>query len=121
FIDRGDAAGVGVVGLRRDDGSREAARGVAFPDLSVSQCARGYTRTRADTERAARIGASTRRPRETEEDEVQDTTVMTPAAPAHESFEQRISDAITSFCGKMLFVYVHIVAFTIWIATKGFG
>ena len=52
---------------------------------------------------------------------MQGTTVMTPAAPAHESFEQRISDAITSFCGKMLFVYVHIVAFTVWIATKGFG
>jgi len=52
---------------------------------------------------------------------VQQTTVMTPAAPPHESFEQRISDAITSFCGKMLFVYVHIAAFAAWIATKGFG
>jgi uncharacterized membrane protein len=46
---------------------------------------------------------------------------MTAVAPPHESFEQRISDAITSFCGKMLFVYVHIAAFTAWIATKGFG
>jgi uncharacterized membrane protein len=52
---------------------------------------------------------------------VQETTVMAPAASEHESFEQRVSDAITSFCGKMLFVYVHIVAFTVWIATKGFG
>ena len=52
---------------------------------------------------------------------MQETSVITPAAPAHEGLEQRISDAITSFCGKMLFVYVHIAAFTVWIATRGFG
>ena len=49
---------------------------------------------------------------------MQETTVMTPAAPAHESFEQRISDAITSFCGKMLFVYVHIAWFSLWIGLR---
>lgn len=43
-----------------------------------------------------------------------------PPAP-QEGIEQRISDAITSFCGKMLFVYVHVVAFAAWIGTKGFG
>ncbi|MDP9236074.1 MAG: DUF1003 domain-containing protein [Chloroflexota bacterium] len=37
------------------------------------------------------------------------------------SFEERASDAITAFCGKMLFVYVHVVAFAIWIGTRGFG
>ena len=35
---------------------------------------------------------------------------QTPAQP-HETLEQRLSDAITSFCGKMLFVYVHAVIF----------
>jgi len=35
--------------------------------------------------------------------------------------QQRISDAITGFCGDIRFVYVHIVAFAVWIATKGFG
>ena len=38
-----------------------------------------------------------------------------------ETFEQRASDAITAFCGKMLFVYVHVAAFAIWIGTRGFG
>ena len=45
---------------------------------------------------------------------------QTPAQP-HETLEQRLSDAITSFCGKMLFVYVHAVIFAAWIITKGFG
>ncbi len=54
------------------------------------------------------------------------TTASTPAQapapyPAPERLEQRISDAITSFCGKMLFVYVHVAVFAAWIATKGFG
>ena len=48
---------------------------------------------------------------------MQESTAMAPAAPAREGFEQKVSDAITSFCGKMLFVYVHIAAFTVWIAT----
>ncbi|HEY8172470.1 MAG TPA: DUF1003 domain-containing protein [Dehalococcoidia bacterium] len=36
-------------------------------------------------------------------------------------FEQRASDAVTAFCGKMLFVYVHVAIFAIWIGTRGFG
>ena len=53
---------------------------------------------------------------------MQTTTAMSqPAAQPREGLEQRISDAITSFCGKMLFVYVHALFFALWIATKGFG
>ena len=54
-----------------------------------------------------------------------DTLPAPQQAPApteqRETMEQRISDAITDFCGKMLFVYVHIAVFAAWIATKGFG
>ena len=46
------------------------------------------------------------------------TTVETRAAP---DVQQRIADAITAFCGNMVFVYVHAVAFAVWIATDGFG
>jgi len=35
--------------------------------------------------------------------------------------QQRIADAITSFCGDMRFVYIHVLAFGVWIATRGFG
>jgi uncharacterized membrane protein len=35
--------------------------------------------------------------------------------------QERVSDAITGFCGDMKFVYVHVVLFAIWIATRGFG
>ena len=44
-----------------------------------------------------------------------------PTGPSGEKLEQRISDAITAFCGKMLFVYVHVLIFAVWIGTKGFG
>src|SRR5947209_5171927 len=43
------------------------------------------------------------------------------ATQPEEDFEQRASDAITAFCGKMLFVYVHVGAFAVWIGTRGFG
>lgn len=33
----------------------------------------------------------------------------------------RIADAITIFCGSMLFVYVHVVIFGVWIGARGFG
>ncbi len=53
---------------------------------------------------------------------MQTTTAMTqPGTVPREGVEQRISDAITSFCGKMLFVYVHVAFFALWIATRGFG
>ena len=56
------------------------------------------------------------------EEQVQETSVLSqPSAAPREGLEQRISDAITSFCGKMLFVYVHVAFFAAWIATKGFG
>ena len=32
------------------------------------------------------------------------------------SFEDRLADGITSFSGKMLFVYIHIVWFVIWVS-----
>ncbi len=49
-----------------------------------------------------------------------------PAAPAHhptvleqaehrsQDLQLRVADAITSFAGSMLFVYVHIVVFAVW-------
>lgn len=37
------------------------------------------------------------------------------------SLQERAADVITGFCGDMRFVYVHAVAFAVWIATKGFG
>jgi uncharacterized membrane protein len=42
-----------------------------------------------------------------------------PAPPR--SAQERVSDVITSFCGDMKFVYVHVVLFAIWIGTSGFG
>jgi uncharacterized membrane protein len=46
----------------------------------------------------------------------------TPTAPAEQrGLQERISDVITGFCGDMRFVYIHAVAFGVWIATKGFG
>ncbi len=41
------------------------------------------------------------------------------APPA--SMQERVSDVITAFCGNMGFVYLHVVLFAVWIATKGFG
>ncbi len=43
------------------------------------------------------------------------------APQAARSLQERIADTITGFCGDMKFVYVHAVAFALWIATKGFG
>jgi uncharacterized membrane protein len=48
------------------------------------------------------------------------TNTVQPGAPA-QSLQERVSDVITSFCGDMRFVYVHVIAFAIWIGTKGFG
>ena len=48
-------------------------------------------------------------------------TGMRAERQAEEDFEQRASDAVTAFCGKMLFVYVHVVVFAVWIGTRGFG
>lgn len=49
----------------------------------------------------------------------------TPAAAItsrpHRDVQLRIADAITIFCGSMLFVYVHIVIFGAWISLRGFG
>ncbi len=43
------------------------------------------------------------------------------ASQPRPGLQERISDAITDFCGHMLFVYVHTLAFGIWIGTSGFG
>ena len=49
-------------------------------------------------------------------------TTAAPTAPSEQrDVQERISDVITAFCGRMLFVYVHAIAFAVWIATKGFG
>lgn len=37
------------------------------------------------------------------------------------SLQERIADVITAFSGDMRFVYVHALAFALWLATKGFG
>ena len=52
---------------------------------------------------------------------MQHTGTLPPIEQSAETFEQRLSDGITAFCGKMLFVYVHVVIFGTWIATRGFG
>src|SRR5438128_206849 len=53
--------------------------------------------------------------------------IQTPVEPAHpalarhearraESVQNRIADAITTFAGSMMFVYIHILWFAVWIA-----
>ena len=49
------------------------------------------------------------------------TTLSSGSAAPARSLQERVSDAITAFCGDMKFVYLHAVAFAIWIGTKGFG
>lgn len=46
-------------------------------------------------------------------------SMVDPHQPA--GLQERIADVITAFCGNMVFVYVHIAAFGVWIATRGFG
>ena len=46
--------------------------------------------------------------------------ISSPALPPS-GFQQRVSDAITAFCGDLRFVYLHTLIFAIWIATAGFG
>lgn len=41
--------------------------------------------------------------------------------PPPHGWQERASDAVTAFCGDIRFVYVHVVLFGIWIATRGFG
>jgi len=43
------------------------------------------------------------------------------APQATRGLQERIADVITGFCGDMRFVYLHTLAFAIWIATRGFG
>ncbi len=35
--------------------------------------------------------------------------------------QQRVADSITGFCGDIRFVYLHVLLFAAWIATRGFG
>lgn len=51
---------------------------------------------------------------------MQSTDTLSPPV-VRTSLQQRAADAITSFCGDMRFVYVHILAFAAWIASAGFG
>ena len=37
------------------------------------------------------------------------------AEERHKTFEERIADAITRFTGSMLFVYIHLILFSVWI------
>ena len=43
------------------------------------------------------------------------------APQATRGLQERIADVVTGFCGDMRFVYVHALAFALWIATRGFG
>jgi uncharacterized membrane protein len=43
------------------------------------------------------------------------------ASPSGEGAQQRLADIVTAFCGDMRFVYIHVVVFAVWIATRGFG
>lgn len=40
---------------------------------------------------------------------------MEDAAQAQQSMADRVADRITRFCGSMLFVWVHVIWFTLWI------
>lgn len=51
--------------------------------------------------------------------ETQDLTG--PAQSAATGVQQRVADVITAFCGNMIFVYIHVVLFALWIATRGLG
>ncbi len=48
-------------------------------------------------------------------------TTIAQSGPVRPTVQERIADAITTFCGDMRFVYLHAAAFTVWIATRGFG
>jgi len=43
--------------------------------------------------------------------------VMSLAVRRAEDLQLRIADAITSFAGSMMFVYIHIVLFVVWMLT----
>src|SRR6185369_2576390 len=58
--------------------------------------------------------------RKTVQQELLRRSPISPALRAHEerraaSCQNRVSDVITAFAGSMVFVYVHIVWFTLWI------
>lgn len=42
-------------------------------------------------------------------------------SPASHGLQDRMSDAVTTFCGDIRFVYIHTAIFALWIGTKGFG
>lgn len=42
-------------------------------------------------------------------------------AVAESGMQQRVADRITGFCGDIRFVYLHVLLFAVWIATRGFG
>ena len=55
--------------------------------------------------------------------------IQTPVEPAHpalaqhearraESIQNRIADAITTFAGSMMFVYIHLLWFAVWITFR---
>lgn len=52
---------------------------------------------------------------------MQDGTITTRPTQPPQSLQERISDAITTFCGDIRFVYIHAAFFVVWIATRGFG
>jgi uncharacterized membrane protein len=53
--------------------------------------------------------------------EASSTSLQPPSTQAPRGLQERVSDVITGFCGDMRFVYIHAIAFAVWIATKGFG
>ena len=50
-----------------------------------------------------------------------ETTPLSHPSTQTPDAQQRIADAITAFCGNMLFVYVHVAIFAVWIGARGFG
>lgn len=50
-----------------------------------------------------------------------DATADSALALPPRGLQERIADSITAACGDMRFVYVHVMLFGIWIATRGFG
>ena len=53
---------------------------------------------------------------DTIEQNIEALAALNHAAKKRRSLEERVADGITTFSGRMLFVYVHILWFSIWIA-----
>ena len=52
---------------------------------------------------------------------MQSISSAVPGPEPTRDIQLRVADAITAFCGSMIFVYVHVAIFAVWIGARGFG